>query len=165
MGCHALLQGIFPTQGSNPCLFRLLHWQMGGLFTTSATWEALILFCWSIIALQFVSAVKWSESAMSIHISPLPLGPPSHPHPIPPIQVITGHQTGLPALPAASPQLSLRPGGAYMWLVRTHGCFLHSSYSLPPNCAHGSMLCSSFPALQVGSSASLYSRVHTYALI
>ena len=25
MGCHALLQGIFPTQGSNPCLLQLLH--------------------------------------------------------------------------------------------------------------------------------------------
>ena len=25
--CHALLQGIFPTQGSNLHLFRLLHWQ------------------------------------------------------------------------------------------------------------------------------------------
>ena len=34
--CHALLQGIFPTQGSNPCL---LHWQAGP-FTTSATWES-----------------------------------------------------------------------------------------------------------------------------
>ena len=28
MGCHFLLQGIFPTQGSNPCLLRLLHWQV-----------------------------------------------------------------------------------------------------------------------------------------
>ena len=27
VGCHALLQGIFPTQGSNPHLFRRLHWQ------------------------------------------------------------------------------------------------------------------------------------------
>ena len=27
VGCHALLQGIFPTQGSNPCLSHLLHWQ------------------------------------------------------------------------------------------------------------------------------------------
>ena len=27
--CHALPQGIFPTQGSNPCLFHLLHWQVG----------------------------------------------------------------------------------------------------------------------------------------
>jgi len=30
-GCPALLQGIFPIQGSNPCLLRLLHWQMGSL--------------------------------------------------------------------------------------------------------------------------------------
>ena len=27
--CHALLQGIFPTQGSNPCLLHLLHCQAG----------------------------------------------------------------------------------------------------------------------------------------
>ena len=27
VGCHALLQGIFPTQGSNPCLWCFLHWQ------------------------------------------------------------------------------------------------------------------------------------------
>ena len=31
-GCHALLQGIFLTQGSNPCLLRLLHWQAVSLF-------------------------------------------------------------------------------------------------------------------------------------
>ena len=28
VGCHALLQGILPTQGSNPCL---LHWQADSL--------------------------------------------------------------------------------------------------------------------------------------
>ena len=27
MGCHALLQGIFPIQGSNPWFLCLLHWQ------------------------------------------------------------------------------------------------------------------------------------------
>ena len=27
VGCHALLQGIFTTQGSNPGLLCLLHWQ------------------------------------------------------------------------------------------------------------------------------------------
>ena len=27
--CHSLLQGIFPTQGSNPHLLCLLHWQAG----------------------------------------------------------------------------------------------------------------------------------------
>ena len=38
-GCHALLQGIFPTQGSN--LHLLSPALAGGFFTTSATWEAL----------------------------------------------------------------------------------------------------------------------------
>ena len=28
---HALLQGIFPTQGSNPRILCLLHWQVGSL--------------------------------------------------------------------------------------------------------------------------------------
>ena len=28
MGCHFLLQGIFPTLGSNPCLLCLPHWQV-----------------------------------------------------------------------------------------------------------------------------------------
>ena len=39
MGCHFLLQGIFPTQGSSLCLLRLLHWQ-ADFFTDCATWEA-----------------------------------------------------------------------------------------------------------------------------
>ena len=30
-GCHALLQGIFPTQGCNPHPLCLLHWQAGSL--------------------------------------------------------------------------------------------------------------------------------------
>ena len=31
VGCHSLLQRIFPTQGSNACLLCLLHWQAGSL--------------------------------------------------------------------------------------------------------------------------------------
>ena len=31
VGCHFLLQGIFPAQGSNPHLLHLLHWQVGSL--------------------------------------------------------------------------------------------------------------------------------------
>ena len=31
MGCHFLLQEIFPTQGSNLHLFSLLHWQEDSL--------------------------------------------------------------------------------------------------------------------------------------
>ena len=43
VGCHALLQGIFLTQGLNP---RLLHSPelAGRFFITSTTWEALILY-------------------------------------------------------------------------------------------------------------------------
>ena len=38
VGCHAFLQGIFPTQGSKPNL--LSPALAGGFFTTSTTWEA-----------------------------------------------------------------------------------------------------------------------------
>ena len=31
VGCHALLQGIFQTHGSNTFLLCVLHWQMGSL--------------------------------------------------------------------------------------------------------------------------------------
>ena len=31
VGCRALLQGIFLTQGLNPCILRLLHWKVGSL--------------------------------------------------------------------------------------------------------------------------------------
>ena len=30
-GCHFLLQGILPTQGSNPHVLHLLHWQVDSL--------------------------------------------------------------------------------------------------------------------------------------
>ena len=47
VGCWSLLQGIFPTQGLNSCLLRLLHWQAGFFFfffkTGSTTWEACSL--------------------------------------------------------------------------------------------------------------------------
>ena len=39
--CHALLQGIFLTQGSNPCLFMSTALS-GRFFTTSTSWEAPI---------------------------------------------------------------------------------------------------------------------------
>ena len=42
VGCRALLQRIFPIQGSNLCLLILLYWH-AGFFTTSANWEALSL--------------------------------------------------------------------------------------------------------------------------
>ena len=37
VGCHALLQKIFQTQGLNPHLLCLLYWQAGGLGPQSWT--------------------------------------------------------------------------------------------------------------------------------
>ena len=45
VSCHALLQGIFLTQGSNPHL-SCLPSLAGGFFTTSTTWEACHLHPW-----------------------------------------------------------------------------------------------------------------------
>ena len=39
VGCHIFVQWIFLTQGSNPHLLCLLHWQAGSL-PSSTTWEA-----------------------------------------------------------------------------------------------------------------------------
>ena len=49
VACRALLHGIFPTQGLNLHFLRLLPQALaGGLFTTSATWEALTILAWRI---------------------------------------------------------------------------------------------------------------------
>ena len=40
VGCHSLLQGIFPTQGLNWHLLRVLHWQ-ADYFIDSTTWEVV----------------------------------------------------------------------------------------------------------------------------
>ena len=47
MGCHALLQGIFPTQGSNLHLLCFLHWQLGSLPAepSGKPWITLLLQC------------------------------------------------------------------------------------------------------------------------
>ena len=63
MACHAILQGIFPTQGSNSFFLCLLHWQLGSLqlvaprkpqitglllnFENASVSTALLLFIWS----------------------------------------------------------------------------------------------------------------------
>ena len=55
VGCHALLQGIFPIQGLNPCLVYAAL--VGGFFTTSSTWEALLYILTSYI-FEKTSAVR-----------------------------------------------------------------------------------------------------------
>ena len=46
VGCHFLLQGIFPTQESNPHLFYLLHWQVDPLWLShlgSPNWYITVI--------------------------------------------------------------------------------------------------------------------------
>ena len=53
VGCHCLLQGIFPTQGSNPSLLHLQHWQayslplshLGNSFSTATANNYWYLLC------------------------------------------------------------------------------------------------------------------------
>ena len=55
VGCHALLQGNFPIQGSNPSLLHLLHWQLG----------FCVFFC------LFVCLFVFLTKAMATHSSTL----------------------------------------------------------------------------------------------
>ena len=48
VGCHSLLQKIFPTQGLNPHLLCLLHWQVGSL-PLAAPGKTVILIIPSVI--------------------------------------------------------------------------------------------------------------------
>ena len=52
VGCHFLIQGIFPTQGLNPCL---LHWQADS--SPLSTWETLNLCAAAAKSLQLCPAL------------------------------------------------------------------------------------------------------------
>ena len=55
VGCLAILQGIFPTQGSNPHLLCLLHWQVGSLplALPGKPWDPLVV--------DKIQLVHWME--------------------------------------------------------------------------------------------------------
>ena len=55
MGCHALLQGIIPTQRSNPLLLHLLLWQVG-----SSRPDLILLFLTRLTCLHSVS-ITWKS--------------------------------------------------------------------------------------------------------
>ena len=59
-GYHALLQGIFPTQGSNPCLLCLLHWQVGSL-PLAPPWKPLMNGSPSLVCF-YVTRLNWAWS-------------------------------------------------------------------------------------------------------
>ena len=65
MGCHSLLQGIFPTQELNPGLMSSAL--AAGFFTTSATWEALnIISLLTIIEFKNFPQNKLAEAWLKI---------------------------------------------------------------------------------------------------
>ena len=66
-GYHFLLQGIFPSQGLNPCLLCLLHWQVGSL--------PLVLpgkpFSWIVDIILLVISVKgWCREIITCELCP-----------------------------------------------------------------------------------------------
>ena len=90
VGCHSLLQGIFLTRGSNPCL---LHWQadslpLSHLGNLKFTWEPPDRSNISLLNLKGVSA----SCCFSENFLPFSTPGPS-PH------VIREHPGSLPALP------------------------------------------------------------------
>ena len=74
VGCHFLLQGIFPIQGLNLCLLCLLHWQTGSLplappgkpnnLIMASKWSTEKKSCTSFILNQKWEMIKPSEEAM-----------------------------------------------------------------------------------------------------
>ena len=83
--CDALLQGIFMTQGSNPCLLCLLYWQAGSLPLAPlgkppvymvASIHLLILFCFCLKKSIDRMTHKWLmtcnlENTVLKHLIPL----------------------------------------------------------------------------------------------
>ena len=61
-GCHALLQGVFPTQGSSPSLFRLLHWQASN---TVAGGKPTCVMSYTQTKLQLDTRVGYKISLLS----------------------------------------------------------------------------------------------------
>ena len=51
-GCHALLQGIFLTQGSNPLRLSLLHWQANSLLLALPGKPKCMKFLWLLLGLK-----------------------------------------------------------------------------------------------------------------
>ena len=59
VGCCFLLQGIFPTQGSNPHLLLLLHWEVNSLLTAPPhNWNYL-----KNRFLKYWGNIIWSQSS------------------------------------------------------------------------------------------------------
>ena len=59
VGCHVLFQGIFLTQGLNPCLVHLLHWQMSALPLAPPGKPSVVLTCLRIWYVTLICPQVW----------------------------------------------------------------------------------------------------------
>ena len=67
VGCHSLLQGIFPTQGSNPRLGCLLHWQVDSLPLSHFSFQNKCLLSQSstVKATDYPHLLKWNPCSLT----------------------------------------------------------------------------------------------------
>ena len=92
--CCALLQGIFLTQGSNPCLLRLLHWQTCSL-PLAPPGKLILRYSQLTNNIVIVSGGGQRDPAIHIHVSILPQTPLPSKLPYDIEQSSTGSTVGL----------------------------------------------------------------------
>ena len=71
-GCHGPLQGIFLTQGSNPCLLCLLHWQACSLLLEPPGKETIPNFILLVVSFSpqlLIASRKQSEQLYTFSFS------------------------------------------------------------------------------------------------
>ena len=99
VGCHALLQGIFPTRGSNQRLWSLLHWQVSSLSLAPPGKASFSLTQPFILFRPSLDGIRSTQSASLI----LPFKCQSHPEtpsqdtPRVMFNQISGHPVTLPS--------------------------------------------------------------------
>ena len=76
VGCHFLLQGIFPTQGSNPSLLCLLHWQVDSLPLVSPAQSSPLLHGFHLLPQRNMMLLQDFHSGIHLHQEVLWLQPP-----------------------------------------------------------------------------------------
>ena len=61
VACHAVLQGIFLTQGSNPCFLCLLHWQAGSLPLAPHNVFQINFYCCNLPVISSWETLGWMK--------------------------------------------------------------------------------------------------------
>ena len=77
VGCHDLLQGIFPTRGSGPSFLHLLHWQAGSLPLTppGKPQTCVYIYICCLVAESCLTLLR-SHGLYIAHQAPLSMGFP-----------------------------------------------------------------------------------------